>query len=172
MEIIDLYDHRRIPTGETIVRGNPVPAGRYRSVIHICIFNMSGEMLIQRRQNNAPRWPGYWDVSVGGGVSCGETPQTAAVRELKEELGLDWDFSQAAPAVTVRFSEGFDDFFIIKKDVQTEELRLQPEEVQAVRWASLKDVLAMIDDGGFIPYRKSFVDFLFFLSRQPGTHDL
>lgn len=172
MEIIDLYDHRRIPTGETMIRGNPVPAGRYRCVVHICVFNSAGQMLIQQRQTNAPRWPNYWDFSVGGGVSHGETPQLAATREIKEELGLDLDFSYTAPAVTVTFSEGFDDFFIVSKDVELVNLRLQPEEVQAVRWATQDEILSMIDDGRFIPYRKSFVDLLFFLSSHSGTHDV
>lgn len=171
MEIVDLYDHHRKPTGETIIRGNPVPKGRYRSVIHICIFNSAGKLLIQQRQSNAHSFPNQWDVSVGGGVSSGETPQIAATREIGEELGLVYYFSQAVPAVTVTFSEGFDDFFIIRMDVKPEDLRLQPEEVQNVRWATQEDVITMIDEGSFIPYRKSFIDFLFFLQTHSGTHD-
>ncbi len=171
MEIVDLYDNHRNPTGETIVRGNPVPEGRYRSVIHICIFNSCGQLLIQQRQSNAHSFPNQWDVSVGGGVSSGETPQTAASREIGEELGLVYDFSKSAPAVTVTFSEGFDDFFIIHLNLKLTDLHLQPEEVQAVRWANLEDILSMIDDGRFIPYRKSFIDFLFFLRDHQNTHD-
>lgn len=172
MELLDLYDHRRNPTGETMVRGTPVPSGRYRCVVHICLFNSAGQLLIQQRQANAPRWPDYWDVSAAGGVSSGETPQIAATRETKEELGLDIDFSNAAPAFSVTFSEGFDDFFIISKDVDLASLRLQPEEVQAVRWATQEEILAMIDDGRFIPYRKSLVDLLFFFRNHAGTHDI
>lgn len=172
MEILDLYDHRRNPTGETMVRGTPVPPGRYRCVVHICLFNSAGQLLIQQRQANAPRWPDYWDVSAAGGVSSGESPQTAATREIKEELGLDIDFSNAAPTFSVTFSEGFDDFFIISEDVELSNLSLQPEEVQAVRWATQEEILAMIDDGRFIPYRKSLVDLLFFFRSHAGTHDI
>ena len=172
MELLDLYDHRRNPTGETMVRGNLVPSGRYRCVVHICVFNSAGQLLIQQRQANAPRWPDYWDVSAAGGVSSGETPQTAATREVKEELGLDIDFSNAAPAFSVTFTEEFDDFFIISRDVDLASLRLQPEEVQAVRWATQEEILAMIDDGRFIPYRKSLVDLLFFFRNHAGTHDI
>jgi 8-oxo-dGTP pyrophosphatase MutT (NUDIX family) len=171
MEIIDLYDHHRIPTGMTQPRGQAVPAGYYRAVVHICVFNSQGQLLIQQRQNVAPSYPGYWDVSVGGGVSQGETPQAAAQRELWEELGLQEDFSLAVPAVTVRFSDGFDDFFIAHRDAALEELTLQPREVQDARWAGLDEILSMIDQGTFIPYRKSFVDFLFHLSVHAGTHN-
>lgn len=171
MEIVDLYDNYRRPTGETIVRGTPVPKGSYRSVIHICVFNSAGELLIQQRTDDARSFANLWDVSVGGGVSSGETPQLAATREISEELGLEYDFSQAVPALTVTFSEGFDDFFIIQKDVKLEDLKLQPEEVQAVRWANLAEVLAMIDSKSFIPYRKSLMDYLFFLRNHTGTFD-
>lgn len=171
MEIVDLYDFRRQSTGETMVRGNPVPAGRYRNVIHICVFNSAGQMLIQQRQSNAHSFPNLWDVSVGGGVSQGETPQMAATREIREELGLSYDFSQIPPTVTVTFFEGFDDVFIIHMELQPDQLRLQPEEVQDARWATLEEILSMIDNGIFIPYRKSFIDLLFFLRDHKTLHD-
>ena len=38
--------------------------------------------------------------------------------------------------------------------VNPDSLHLQYEEVQAVRWATLEEILRMIDDGRFIPYEK------------------
>jgi isopentenyldiphosphate isomerase len=171
MEMIDLYDHRRLPTGETWWRGVPLPAGRFRNVVHVCVFNPEGQMLIQQRQTNTNNFPGFWDVSAGGTVASGETPQQGAARELLEELGLEIDFSETAPAVTITFFEGFNDFFIARSDVSLTQLRLQPEEVQQVRWATQQDILAMMDSGRFIPYRKSFIDLLFFLRDHKGLHD-
>ncbi|MGP3920884.1 NUDIX domain-containing protein [Nonomuraea sp. 10N515B] len=34
------------------------------------------------------RFPGYYDVMVGGAVGVGESYEEAAVRELAEELGV------------------------------------------------------------------------------------
>ena len=48
-----------------------------------CIFNEKGEVLLQRR-GDSKKW-GF----PGGAVELGETPQMAAVREVKEETGLD-----------------------------------------------------------------------------------
>ena len=48
-----------------------------------CIFNERGEVLLQRR-GDCHQW-GF----PGGTVELGETPQMAAVREIKEETGLD-----------------------------------------------------------------------------------
>ena len=48
-----------------------------------CIFNQKGEVLLQRR-GDTNKW-GF----PGGAIEIGETPQMAAIREAKEETGLD-----------------------------------------------------------------------------------
>lgn len=168
-EIIDLYDIDRIPTGETAVRGERLPDKNYRLVIHVCIFNSKGEMLIQHRQSDIVRWPGFWDVSVGGGASAGDNSSRAAEREVMEELGLEMDFSDVRPMITVNISEGFDDFYTVNMDVDPDSLHLQEEEVSEARWASLAEIERMIDDGSFIPYEKNLMRYLFFTAEHRGT---
>ena len=48
-----------------------------------CIFNEKGEVLLQRR-GDTNKW-GF----PGGAIELGETPEMAAIREAKEETGLD-----------------------------------------------------------------------------------
>ena len=79
-EIIDLYTVDREPTGKTAVRGEVHEKDTYRMVVHVCIFNSKGEMLIQKRADNIERWPSFWDISVGGGASAGDTSRRAAER--------------------------------------------------------------------------------------------
>ena len=64
-EIIDLYTVDRELTGKTARRDEPLDPGTYRMVIHVCIFNRKGEMLIQKRADDIVRWPSYWDISIG-----------------------------------------------------------------------------------------------------------
>lgn len=45
---------------------------------------------------------------------------------------------------------------------------MQQEEVQAAKWASLEEILGMIDKGEFIPYFKSFITMLFEMRKQYG----
>lgn len=160
-ELFDICDRNRIPTGGTIERGSAFPDGQYHQVIHICIFNKAGQMLIQQRQPCKRSWPNMWDVSVGGSVIAGEDPAMGARRELKEELGLDYDFSGVRPQVTVNFAYGFDDYFIIGMELDPAELSLQPEEVRSARWAGREEILEMIRDGRFIPYYPEFINYLF-----------
>ena len=77
-EIIDLYDVDRQLTGKTTTRGVHLEEGTYRMVVHVCIFNSKGEMLIQKRADDIVRWPSYWDISVGGGARAGDTSRQAA----------------------------------------------------------------------------------------------
>ena len=171
-EKIDLYTVDRIPTGETAFRGEPLPEDRYRMVVHVCVFNSRGDMLIQKRRDDIVRWPGYWDVSMGGGASAGDTSRGAAQRELFEELGLSVDFAKLRPVLTINFHDGFDDFYVLQKDVDPADLFLQEEEVAAVRWATQAEIEAMIDDGSFIPYQKGLLDYLFFAREGRSTWNL
>ena len=171
-EIIDLYNVDRQLTGKTTKRGEKLEEGTYRMVVHVCIFNSKGEMLIQKRADDIVRWPSYWDISVGGGASAGDTSRMAAERETAEELGLSIDFSDRRPVITVNFSDGFDDFYTVEKDVSLEDLQLQKEEVADGRWASREEIEAMIDDGSFIPYQKELLGYLFFAREGRGTWNL
>ena len=161
MESWDAYSVDRIPTGKSVVRGQKHPEGLYHMVVHIAIFNSDGKLLIQRRCLEKPTFPGKWDVTVGGSALCGETSREAMHRELLEELGIDMDFSETRQRLTVNFEDGFDDYYIVKKDIDLSALRFQPEEVMDARWATLDEVRAMIDSGEFIPFMKSFIEFLF-----------
>lgn len=57
-------------------------------VVHLYVFSFLGELYLQKR----PLWkeiqPGKWDMSVGGHVEYGETPENALRREMYEELGM------------------------------------------------------------------------------------
>ena len=170
MELFDLYTADRQKTGRTMVRGEPVPEGFYRLVIHVCIFNQEGQMLIQQRQPFKRGWSNLWDITVGGCAQAGDSSQTAAERETREELGLDLDMKDARPTLTIQFESGFDDIYVLTRNVDLSTLRLQPEEVQAVRWASKEEILQMIDDGRFIPYEKSLIELLFFRRDHRSSH--
>jgi len=168
MEMFDLYDIDRILTGETVPRGSVLPENRYRIVVHICIFSSDGRMLIQQRQPFKHGWSGMWDLSVGGSVISGENSVQGIIREVREEIGLDLsDSENMRPAVTLNSDDVFDDIFLLSRDVDINTLRLQPEEVKAVKWAGETEIYDMIDKGEFIPYNKCLIA-LFFSQRNKG----
>lgn len=170
MELFDLYTADRVKTDRTMVRGDPTPEGYYRLVVHVCIFNQKGQMLIQQRQPFKSGWSNLWDVTVGGSAVSGDTSRSAAERETLEELGLSVDLSDVRPTLTVHWENGFDDYYVLTREVDPASLRLQPEEVQQVRWADKDEILRMIDDRQFIPYEKSLIELLFFRRNHRSSH--
>lgn len=161
MELWDIYDEQRKLTGRTMERGSAFGEGEYHLVIHVCIFNSSGELLIQQRQSFKEGWPNLWDVSIGGSALAGENSQTAAERETLEELGIKLELQGIRPRYTINFDHGFDDIYIIQKDIKIEDLQLQYDEVRDAKWASKEEILKMLKVGEFLPYYPGFIEWLF-----------
>ena len=69
MELVDLYDENRVPLGRVAGRHAKKAPGEYRMVVHVCIFNGLGQMLIQQRSPENTIWPKLCDVSIGGGLN-------------------------------------------------------------------------------------------------------
>ena len=126
-------------------------------------------MLIQQRQPFKEGWPGMWDVSVGGSAVKGENSQSAAEREVFEELGYKLSLENIRPVLTVHFDAGFDDIYTVEREPDISALALQPEEVKAVKWASEEEIMRLIDSGEFIPYHKQLISLLFFMRDRRGT---
>ena len=167
-ELWDLYTKDREKTGKLHRRGDEMKDGEYHLVIHVCIFNSKNQLLIQQRQPFKEGWPNMWDVTVGGSASQGENSFQAAERELFEEIGLKLDLSDTRPNFTINFPQGFDDYYILEHEVDLTALRLQEEEVQAVRWVGKEEVLRMQEEGAMIPYW--FLDKLFEIRGTFGAH--
>jgi len=58
-------------------------------VVHLHVFNHSGNLYLQKRSMKKDTQPGKWDTSVGGHIASGESVTEALVRESREELGLN-----------------------------------------------------------------------------------
>jgi isopentenyl-diphosphate delta-isomerase len=156
-ELIDALDEKRRPTGQRKTREELVSDGDWRNVIHILIVNSVNQLLVQQRSPNHKAWNNKWDVSVGGTVSAGDTPEQTAPRELTEELGLEvkvselkklgvWDVSKRIPEQDNKIIHEFSHSYLLLRSVQLDELVLQKEEVTDVDWRSLSDMRKQIQD--------------------------
>lgn len=166
MELVDLYDENRVPLGRTAPRFSKREKDTWRLIVHLAIFDPRGRMLLQRRAAEKRVWPRKWDVSAAGGVSAGETTRTAAVRELEEELGLSTGERELRSVCTVTFNHAFDDYYLLKREVDLRELKLQKDEVSAVRWATRQQVLDLVRRDEFVPYSENFLGYLFDMARN------
>ncbi len=167
MELWDIYDKNRNLTGRQMKRGSNFNNGDYHLVVHVCIFNSKNEMLIQQRQPWKNGWPNMWDLTVGGSALTNETSSEAAERETLEEIGYKIDLSNERPFFTINFDNGFDDYYIIERDIDIKDLKLQYEEVKSIKWASKDEILQLVNDGKFIDYW--FIENLFDIRKHRGS---
>lgn len=170
MEVFDLYDVNRRPLGTKMMRGGDQPKGTYRLVVHVCIFSSDGKMLCQRRVPSKRFYPNMWDLSCGGCVDSGETSAQGAIRETREELGIILP-ADITPSLTVHFNYGFDDVYCITIDVDEKNIVLQESEVAEVQWLTAEQIKSMLDENKFIPYDKSYIDYLFYCQYHRGLTD-
>lgn len=88
MELWDLYTEDRVKTGETHIRGNALPKDKYHLVVNVWIKNSNGKYLISQRSETKSVNPLKYEC-VGGSVLKDESSIDGAVREVKEEVGID-----------------------------------------------------------------------------------
>lgn len=159
MELWNVYDQYRQITDRTHERGLDMKDGDYHIVVHVWIMNDKGEFLIQKRQPWKKGWANMWDCSAAGSAIVGDSSEQAAVREAKEELGIDLDIGSGERLFTIKFSCGFDDIWLVRQNIAIEELSLQEEEVADAKWASEEEIKEMFEKGEFIPF--AYLDLVF-----------
>ncbi len=62
--------------------------GMIHRAVHVVLITRNDRIVLQKRSMNKDRYPGWWDISVGGHVGVGETYVEAARREIGEEMGI------------------------------------------------------------------------------------
>ncbi|WP_251977406.1 NUDIX hydrolase [Salinicola avicenniae] len=140
-EQVQLVDSRNRPCGSAS-RAVMRRLGCWHRATYIVVFNAGGEVCVQQRTMIKETYPGGFDLAAGGVVGAGEAFLPAARRELEEELGIRG--VPLRPAGELRFVEGSLRIFGALYGVSVDgPLRLQPEEVAAVRWMPPREALAL-----------------------------
>ena len=105
--------------------------------------------------------PNRWALCAGH-VKASEGLEDAAIREVKEEMGLDVSKEEIHSFGEVEDNIGENDshltyFFYIKTNKKENEFILQPEEVSEVKWFDIDEMIDMIknkDDRIFYTERR------------------
>ena len=86
-EIFDVVDAEDRVIGQE-PRGVVHARDLWHRAVHIFVFNVAGELFLQKRSPWKDKQPGKWDSSAAGHLDSGEDYAAAARRELTEELGV------------------------------------------------------------------------------------
>ena len=149
-ELWDVYDENRKLTGRLHRRGDPMKDGDYHLVVHIWMMNSKGEFLLTKRSPDKG-FPNMWE-STGGSALAGDDSLTAALREVKEETGLELDPAKGKLVLTYHISDYFRDVWLFRQDFDLEDVVLQPGETIDKMYADRNTIFRLMESGEFVPY--------------------
>lgn len=147
-EYLDVRDYDGNKLGFTVERGKHQHKGWWYLCIHSYIMNDEGMLLIQQRAMTKKYFPGIWDITCGA-VLAGETSLDAAIRETKEELGLDVSEFDCSFIGESHCFDCINHVYLFKGNVKLSDLSLNEDEVMAVKFISPVEMLELIKNSEF-----------------------
>lgn len=162
MENLDIVDQQGRPTGLTIDRETAHLEGIRHRTSHVWILRKKGnsvQILLQKRSQNKDSYPGCYDISSAGHIPAGVDFIPSALRELKEELGLEAQPGELIYCGQRHFSyhsifhdrpfwdNQVSNVYVLWRDVEPENLVLQASEVESVRWFEFQDCVKQVRTG-------------------------
>ena len=159
MELWDIYDKDKKPTGRTMKRNDwCLKEGEYHLSVLGVIQRPDGKYLITKRAADKAWAPGWWEVS-GGAAIAGETSEEVVKREILEETGLDvtnaeggflFSYHRENPGEGDNY---FVDVYKYHMDFTEEDIKLQTEETNAFQIADAAQLSEYDKQGIFLHYQ-------------------
>jgi 8-oxo-dGTP diphosphatase len=152
IELWDILDGNGNKTGRTVERGKTMKQDEYHLVVNVWIKNSNGEYLITKRSPNKSAFPNMWETTCGAAI-VGEDSLKAALREVKEEIGIQLSLLNGQYLYRLKAQLNgipqFVDVWLFKEEVNIKDVIYQTEEVCEAKWATQVQIKAMIESGEF-----------------------
>ena len=114
-------------------------------IVTVFFQNSNNEILIQKRSKKKN---GKYGIT-SGHIKKNEDAKHGAVREVKEELGIDIKEKDLKLLFNTKIDENIYNLYYIKKDIELNNLLLQKEEVESVQWCNQQEVENLIQKNEF-----------------------
>lgn len=148
-EMFDVLDERGNKTGEALPNNLVHERELWHGIVHVWILNSKNHILLQLRGPKMKLFPNCWDTSVAGHISSGDTKEQAALREIEEEVGIKVNedeltelgtMSEKLPYKAGGLHKEHVWVFLLRKDLDIANLKLQRSELTEVRWFSAEEL--------------------------------
>lgn len=163
-EWFDIVDENGHPTGEIVEREYAHRHGIRHRTAHLWLVRERDgrvQVLLQKRSANKDSHPGCYDISSAGHIPAGVDYRPSAIRELKEELGVDGQEKDLVFCADRRVA--WDDcfhgqifrdrqvsrVFLMWKDLPEEAFTVDSNEVESVRWMDLEECCHGVEHDAF-----------------------
>ena len=132
-EIFDVVNERDEVISREI-RGEVHRRGLRHRAVHVLVFNSLGEVFLQKRSITKDTHPGVWDSSASGHLDSGEEYDACAVREVREELGLNLERCPKRLFKIEACLETGEEFVWIYRCEHEGPFTLHPQEIETGGW--------------------------------------
>jgi isopentenyldiphosphate isomerase len=131
-EIFDVVNERDEVIGQAPRR--EVHARKlWHRAVHVLVFNSRGEVFLQKRSRQKDTAAGLWDSSTSGHLDCSEDYDACAVRELREEIGLNAAKPERLFKIDACAETGWEFCWVYR--CQSEgPFQLHPDEIETGEW--------------------------------------
>ena len=144
MELLDVYNENFEKTGKIVPRRTILPENEFVLCTHILIQDMEGRFLVQKRSDTKSTRPGEWDITAGA-VDSGEDSRIAAIREAKEEVGLDVPGDKMQFLFRDRIGGAYHEAWCVRMPFALEDCTMQESEVQDLRLVTAEELLVILE---------------------------
>ena len=146
MEVWDAYnkEFEKIE-GMTLIRGETIPDGVYHLVSDVIVRHADGTYLLMQRDSRK-HFGGMWEATAGGSALTREGPLACAIRELREETGIESEALTEVGRVVNDHNHTLYVEFLCVTDCEKEQVTLQEGETSAFRWVTKDELVSMKKD--------------------------
>jgi len=144
-DIFDVVDELDRPVGRA-PRSQVHARKLLHRAVHILVFNKSGDLFLQKRSMAKDSHPGRWDSSASGHVDAGEDYMEAAVREVREEIGVAVASGELRFLGKLKASAETDQEFVCVYALAHEgPFVLHPQEIESGRFWEMDEIRGEIE---------------------------
>lgn len=141
-ELFDVVNERNEVTGQ-LPRGEVHARRLLHRAVHVFAINKRGEVYLQKRSHLKDVSPLKWDSSAAGHLDSGEGYAAAAIRELREELGVAAASTDLAAELPASVDTDFE--FVQLHTVRHDgPVRPLPEEIDCGQWFAVEQIDAWV----------------------------
>jgi isopentenyl-diphosphate Delta-isomerase len=155
MEYFDIFDSENKPLSTIKERQLVHKDGDWHRTSQVWVMNYKREILCNLRSTEKDLFPRYWDLSIGGHVEAHNTYEETALRELREEIGIDSTLDQLRFLSDEKVEGLYKEenlidreharLFLYITNRKIKSLKIQREEIEEIKYFSIDYLISAIE---------------------------
>lgn len=146
-ELLDIVNDEDIIIGQEM-RSTVHQLGLQHRGVHVFLFTSDGRMLVQKRSEDRAQYPSALDCSVSEHVKAGESYIEAAMRGMREEMGVEGIPVKRLVKFRMNYGPNDNEISMLYEGlIDPAKVIFDPVEIESIHYFSLDELRDMINGG-------------------------